>query len=113
MPLTHILLSAMLSLNPTFQDTLIDLTGDKIKERIIYHRSFTDSSSCQIFTIKDSTYTKLWELKFKIKNKRSYRIFFGYYNEDEILDFTIEVPNTGIFWYYTYDKKKKKFIMKE
>ena len=111
MPISHILLSVMLATNPAYQDTLVDLTGDNIKEKIVFHQ---DSSFCRIlkFNPEDSTYVKIKEYKLFLEKGENYGLFIKDFNEDGIKDFTIYYTNTDIPSYFLrWDKKKKNVVL--
>ena len=91
-----------------------DLTGDRIEEKIEFHRSYrdsTDSSFCRVFgydTDSKDKYILLW--KINLSAVFNYRLFVGDYNEDGISDFTITLPHNGVWSYITWDKEKREFI---
>ena len=86
---------------------MVDLTGDGRKEFLAYYLSFVDSSSCIVFSTGD-TLTKLFENRFSV-DRGDWGLYIGDYNRDCILDFTVSLPNTGIFSYAAWDEKEERF----
>ncbi len=104
------------SADSAYADTIAyaDLTGDRIEERIEFHRSYMDSmdsSFCKVFGYDiNSKYEPILLLKVQLDAIFNYKLFVEDYNEDGINDFTIALPNSGVEAYITWDREKGEFV---